>query len=127
MANKFNVIDATGIYVRTTDGEMTTVASLTIPEDSVVFISARLVAIRTDETQGAAYTRFATFRNSSGTVTQVGSTTTVVNQEDDSTWDVQFLVSGTDVALQVRGNPGKIINWRGDIQSLRVGLGDEYV
>lgn len=127
MANKFNVIDATGIYGRTTDGDFNTLASLTIPEDSVVLISVRLVAIRTDETQGAGYTRFGTFRNSSGTVTQIGSTTSVATHEDDSTWDFQFLVSGTEVAIQVKGNPGKIINWRGDHQALRVGLGDEYV
>jgi len=50
------------------------------------------------------------FKNISGTVTQIGTTTGLSSHEDQSVCDIRFFVSGTDILTQVTGT-ANVMNW----------------
>ena len=50
------------------------------------------------------------FKNISGTVTQVGTTTTLSSHEDLTICDIRFFISGTDILTQVTGTVNAM-NW----------------
>lgn len=123
MSQNFNVIKKTGLYLRTSDAAANVIGSQALLPSKTYTIRASVVAARDTLTESGGYSRAATFRTSAaGVITQVGTTTSVATHEDDSTWDVAFAVSGSNVNLVVTGNPGKIINWRADIETLAVGF-----
>ena len=109
-------------YLQTSDGSPQTIATIPTQSNKAYYVALTVVALRTDFTQGAAYTRSAAFRNNAGTVSQVGTTASGSTMEDDSTWDVTFTTSGTNILVQVTGNPGKIINWEADAMVYQVGV-----
>lgn len=92
--------------VSTTDATDTTINTVAIPTDSVVTIECRAESIRTAGAGSAAdrasYIISISAKNDSGTVT-IGTPSTQLKTRDVITWDLTFLVSGTDVLVQVRG------------------------
>lgn len=60
------------------------------------------------------YRLFGTFKNVSGTVTQIGSTSVVVSREDTglTAAAATLVVTGTTVSAQVTGVAAKTITWR---------------
>jgi hypothetical protein len=53
---------------------------------------------------------YATYRNVSGVLTEVGDSCTIT-QRDDATWTVDFAPSGTNILLRVTGATDKNIDW----------------
>ncbi len=84
--------------------------------DSVTTYKAVIQAKSADETEGAAYEMMATFRNDSGVVTQIGTTTYTVTHEDDGAWDAAFsLTVGSVVQIEVTGQAATNITWTGRV------------
>lgn len=126
MAQNFTVVQRTGLTLQTVDGAVNILGTFPIVPSKAYTINVVALALRDTLTEAAGYRRTATFRsNAAGTVTQVGTTTSVATHEDDSTWDVAFAISGTNVNVVVTGNPGKIINWRADTEISIVGFDSE--
>lgn len=106
--------DALGVEsgsVTTTTATPTTAQTIAIPTNFTVSIQARIAAKNTGAAEGAGYMLVATYRNTGGTVTQIGSTNSVVNQEDTAAWLADLVISGTNVIVQVAGQAGKTIDW----------------
>lgn len=64
-------------------------------------ITVDVAAIDSSGAEGAGYTRTATFKRLSGTVTQIGATSTPHTAEDDALWDCTIDVSSN--VIRVRG------------------------
>jgi len=104
-----------GAMFTTTNGTLQTAINFAVPTNKACNIRADIIA--TDAATGvtattAGYMLAATFENSNGTVTQV-STTTVMHSKEDiaAPMDAVFAVSGTNVQLNITGDPGRTIRW----------------
>jgi len=110
----------------TTSAATTTLQTFSVATNNTVTIEARVLARRTGGSSGttgdsAAYTIEGTFKNISGTVTQVGSQTTVHQAEDQSAWNTLFTISGTNVLVSVVGATNNNITWhlvKGELSTL---------
>lgn len=107
--------------VLTTNATGTTLIDLPIASDTVVYVDARVISRQTGGSagttgHGATHRRAATFKNISGTVTQISSTTNLANHEDNAAWDAAFSVSGTNARLTVTGEANKNITWQGFLE-----------
>lgn len=101
--------------LETTDATVTTLITYTTQTDTVSMVTARVVGVTDLGGQGAGYIINGTFRNVSGTVTQVGSTTVVSSHEDDTAWNCTMSISGANVLVRVTGAIATTIEWNGAI------------
>ena len=85
---------------------------ISIPEESATLVEARVVAKSTGGTS-AAYILKALFEKSSGTVSQVGSTTVDFSVEEASAWNCTLAVSSGQLCLTVTGAAATTILWEG--------------
>lgn len=97
--------------VQTTNATVTTLDSFTIASNTTLIISAVITAVKSDNTQGAAYIRTAAFRNNGGTVAQIGTTQDDGTLEDDSTWNATIDNSTTTIRIRVTGKAATTIRW----------------
>ncbi len=115
MATAFNVAPALSVPFQTTDATPVVAAyfdATQYPLDAF-FFEVKVVAVYSDGSKMATYWRQAAFRASaSGAVTQVGSTRTVVtDNEDTSSMDVTVAASGNQIQVTVTGVAATTINW----------------
>lgn len=102
------------LYDTTTTADATPTAVLTvaIPTGCVVHIrwvmTGRQVSVVTD---AATYERVSTFVNNAGTVTQIGTTSSLHTAEATAGWDVTTNISGTNVQLRGTGAAATNIRW----------------
>lgn len=101
----------------TTDATFTSIKSLSIPNDSVVMIEARVKARKTGGTgtglvgEGACYVRTIAVRNIGGTVTRIRRQSDFT-AEDINGFNCRLEISGTNVQLQVRGSANNNVTWQ---------------
>lgn len=108
--------------VSTTDATLTTIATIAIPDDTVVEITATVVGRRTNAADRGAFIRQATvFREAAGSATLEGSVTTTRSRKSDPQYDVEINVSGNNVLIQVQGDTGHNMNWKSHHTILEVG------
>ncbi|MGE3852764.1 MAG: hypothetical protein AB7K09_13560 [Planctomycetota bacterium] len=101
----------------TTDATVTTIWSLTTSSNTTYLIDAYVVARRTNNSsESAGYIRAATFRNASGTASQVGTTGSLLTNESTSSWNVTYSVSSPTVNLQVTGAASNDITWHATVR-----------
>ncbi len=101
-----------GGTLQTTDGNVATAATYTPADGKAVTVRATVVARQSDGTKAAGYVRQATFRRAGGTTTQIGTTTTIgTDHEDTASWDATLDASGTAVRARVTGETAKTIDW----------------
>ena len=106
--------------VTTANNVLTTITTIPTNTDTTYFIDARLVARRTDSgTESAGYKLYATYRNNGGVLSQVGSDD-LLSQEDSAQWDVETVISGTNILIQVMGQNGKTIDWKSSWMTINV-------
>lgn len=101
--------------VATTDATATTLTSVTVPTDSVIYIKAKMVGRRTGGSAGsngdsAVYERSAKFKNVGGTVT-MQNLQTDYTAEDQLFWNGTMDVSGTSARMRVTGAANNNITW----------------
>lgn len=112
--------------VETTDATVTTLATITLEDNSTYQIVADVVARRTGGASGtagdgASYRRIGTFtRVSAGGATLVGSLSTPHTAENQSGWDCTLSVSGNDVLVRTTGASGNNVSWFGIVSIQRV-------
>lgn len=97
--------------IGTTDDTETTLDSFTLATDTAVLWTVIVSAVRDDETEAAFYVRSAGFRNSAGTVSQVGTTQDGLTLEDDAAWDCTIDNLGTEIRCRGKGVTAKNIRW----------------
>lgn len=115
-ATKFNVAPTLSVPFQTTDATPTVAAYFDATQYPLCgfFFEVKIVARDATGSVAATYWRQAAFRSSStGALTQVGSTRTVVtDNEDSSGMDVSVAVGSTSqIQVTVTGVAATTINW----------------
>lgn len=115
MATEFNTAPALGVPFTTADATPVVAAELDMahrPLESI-FFEVKVIGVYADGSKMGTYWRQAAFRAAAdGTVTQVGSTRSVVtDNEDTAGMDVTVAASGTKIQVTVTGVAATTINW----------------
>lgn len=101
----------------TTDATFTSIKSISVPNDSIVMIEARVKARKTGGTgagsvgDGACYVRTIAVKNIGGTVSLVRRQSDFT-AEDILGFNCQLAISGTNVQLQVKGSANNNVAWQ---------------
>ncbi len=96
----------------TTDNTVTTIATIAIPDDTVVSIEAKIVGRRTNGADRFSSTlRRLVFREAAGGATVQGPLD-VFDRSSDPQYDSQIIVDGNNALIQIEGDTGHDINWR---------------
>ena len=99
--------------VTTTTATETTIATISIADDTVVLIEASVVGRRTNAADRGGFIRRAlAYREGGGGATRQGSVNTDFTRRSDGDWDVTIDVSGNDARIRVTGVAGHTINWK---------------
>lgn len=129
-----NTVGLLGESLQTTDATVTTLSYFVTKPGKCYKFKAGVVGLKTDFTAAAAYERVAGFRtDAAGVLTQVGATATPVTIEDSGAWDCEIvggtvaLTNGTvpAIILRVTGAAATVVNWRADVEILKVGTDGE--
>jgi hypothetical protein len=102
--------------LQTTDAAFQTLKTISIPNDSVVYIKSYVTGRKTGGTgagnigDGGVYERTAAFRNVGGVVTRIRRQSDFTG-EDILGWQARHEESGTNVLLQVRGSANNNVDW----------------
>lgn len=92
-----------------------TVATVAVPLGKTILVEAQASGLTSNGNVGGAYVARASFRNDAGVVSQIGSSSDDFIAEDDSDWTgPDFVISGTDVLVQVIGKAATDITWNVD-------------
>jgi hypothetical protein len=102
--------------VSTTDATVTTLWTYATATDSITYIEGVVIGRRTGGVSGAAndsavYKVIAAFRNTAGTVTQLGTTTVQFTNEAQAGWDGVFAISGVNINFNITGAASNNIRW----------------
>ena len=101
----------TGFGQSTTSGAgPVLIAYTTTPGKHSYQVWCQISAVSTGSTEGAGYILAASFRNL-GTLVQVGGTTAILNNEDDSNYGVNINDNGDDIEVQTTGIAATTIDW----------------
>jgi hypothetical protein len=102
--------------VNTTDANPTTLQTIAIPTNSAILIESRINSIKTGGTGTGttggtnSYIRVAKVKNVGGTVT-LGTISSSYTNEDIAPFNATFVVSGTNVIVQVTGAASDNVTW----------------
>jgi len=117
----------TGVHKTTTGSLQTTnatpanVMTLRTENDSGHMVTTNCSAIKSDGSEVGGYVIHGVFKNDGGTLTQVGTTTSAHTSEDDATWDLDYAISGTDIAVEATG-AAETIDWFCGAENAQVSL-----
>lgn len=105
--------------VDTTDATWTTIAgcTATLAASSTVTFRGMVSAIRDDGTEGGGWSFSVRARRGASGATVVSSPTFSLADADDADFDVRVDLDGDDVVFQVRGDTGKNLTWRAEIDA----------
>jgi hypothetical protein len=112
--------------VNTTDGTLTTLATIPVSANYTYMIEAVVLVRRTGGTAGTAddggtYHRRASYTTKGGTVTLLGAVQTIgTDAEDQAGFNTTFTISGSNVNLVVLGVANNNLCWFADITARRV-------
>lgn len=100
--------------VSTTNNTPTTIATVSTASDKTILVVSQLTAIRTNVSDSnAAFQIRAGFKNTSGTLTQMGADDLAHFAEPITlAYDVITTISGTDILIQVIGDTGHDVDWK---------------
>lgn len=103
--------------VQTTDATVTTAFSFTTSSNTSYSIRVSVSGRKTNATAGNTngYELAATFKDVSGTTTQVGTTTVLHSAENTVGWDCTIDNSGTSIRVRVTGSASNTVVWKGHI------------
>ena len=111
------------IDIKTTDASVTDIAAILVSEGDVFFIEVWVIGKKSDESQRAYYHLEGLFyRNTSGNVTQQGSTTSLSTIESDANWNTTLNADTTAQTIDVRitGVAATTIFWKAIIKYQRI-------
>ncbi len=98
----------------TTDATVTTIATISIPDDTVVWIETNIIARRTDVAGRGKWKRgVLAYREAAGAAAIEGGVWTplTIKSAIPSVWDVDIIESGNNVLIQVTGAAAQSLNW----------------
>lgn len=107
--------------VSTTDATVTTIATIPVPDDTVVFVRAHIVGFCTNVDAGAGYhITGGVFRRGGGPAFLTG--VSGPSHETEWQWNATMAVSGNNLLITVAGLAARSINWKSSHITVQVGL-----
>ena len=98
--------------ITTTDGTLTTLATIPLPESSASLIVAQVVGRRTNGADRAAYIRrVLAFRTGAGGAQFEGMVDEPFSRDSTNAYDEDLITSGNNVLAQVKGAGGHTVDW----------------
>jgi hypothetical protein len=104
-----NFLSAT---LQTTNATITTAITLPSISNTAYILTGRVLGLRSDRAASVNFIITASFVNNSGTLRKLGADDKLRFRDGSLTYDCRFIVSGTDILLQVIGVAATTINWR---------------
>ena len=101
--------------VQTINDTPTTLETFAVGAGETQYFSSNIAARQAAPSNNSAGYRIqATFKDVAGTATRVPAlgTDDKLSFEDDTSWDIEYVVSGSNVLLQVTGVAATTINWK---------------
>ena len=113
MATKLNVATRDYVIFRTTDATATVAATFSAKPLKIYWYEIKVAATYEDGSKGGTWWRQAAFRSDAASaVTQIGSTRSVVtDNEDTAGMDVTVAASTTTIAATITGVAATNIQW----------------
>lgn len=108
--------------VTTTGNTETTIATIAIPDNTILLIIAHITARRTDAADRAAYIRRAVvFRESAGVATLLGPVDSALTRESTGGWNATIDVDGGNNArIRIEGDAGNTVKWHSEHFDVRI-------
>jgi hypothetical protein len=106
------------------DDDWQTIATISTEDDKAYGITLNVVGIKTDASEAAHYIRIGSYYNDDGTLSSIaGSELTVTRTaEVDTTWDIQVIISNTNILVQVKVGSGDLVEWQTTVEKHIVGI-----
>jgi hypothetical protein len=121
-----NTTQNLGPSITTTDATVTTLADFQTRPGRAYLVEAKVVAVDVPLAQAASYILAGTFiTDAAGVLAQVGSTTSIHSTETDTNWACTLEASGTTIRLRATGEAAKVVNWRANVDIIKVGIGPQ--
>jgi len=101
----------------TENATATTIDTINVKTERTFFIKSFITVSRNTSSAGgtagdaATYELSGAFRDTAGTLEQIGSTVKTASKVDLA-WDADYAVSGTNVLIRVTGEASTDIDWR---------------
>ena len=103
--------DETMAKTSTTDDTATDLFSVTLLDNSAVWLESTVVAMETDGSQRAAYKIGVLFYRDGGAATQQGSTVEMITAIESEDWTVAYGVATNDAKVIATGVAATLITW----------------
>jgi len=100
--------------VQTGNAAPTRITGLATLNDTVIIVDVKVVAMGssgTNDNLANGYKLTGVFKNNGGTLTQVGTTSITVEEEEVALWDVSFTISVSDIDIIVTGDALTQVEW----------------
>jgi len=115
MPVKYNSGDS---FFQTLTGTLVTVGAVadaiitfTIPVDSTASVTTTVAGLNDGVSESAGYVKHSVFRRTAaGGLGQIGETD-ISDLEDVAGWDVNVVVNGANIEVQVTGAAGSTVSW----------------
>jgi hypothetical protein len=92
-------------------GATTAILTFTPPTNCTTTITVTATARDATAGDGAGYVRVATFKRTTGNVSQVGATTSVATHEDDAGWNLTITANTTSIQVNAVGDAANVTRW----------------
>lgn len=115
-------INATKTYsqaIVTTNATTTTALQLSTSSDKAYQVNARCIGKQDDGTDVSSYYELTTFRNDSGTLTEIGTADTY-SHEDNTSTAFTVSASGTNINFDITGIASEIYIWQLSVDIIEV-------
>lgn len=104
----------------TTDGTESNLGTIAIPTNTTVSLKASIVARRTGGSAGSDndslwFEMTGTYKNTNGTVSEVGAVETTGAGQDQDSWKVDYCINGKNVCINATGATDNTIKWRANV------------
>lgn len=103
----------TRAQISTTDATLTTLQTHTIPTNEAIGFTVDITAFEPATGLSGHWYQSVEYKNLAGVVTKVGSVVNLARVRQDADWSVTYTISGTNLLIQVTGEAGKTITWKG--------------
>lgn len=121
-----NTTENLGPSITTTDATVTTLADFQTRPGRAYLVKANVIAVDVPLEQAASYQLHGTFfTTAAGVLAQVSTTTSVSSNESDTNWACILEPSGTTIRIRVTGEAAKVVNWRANVEIIKVGVGPQ--
>jgi hypothetical protein len=104
-------------HTQTDDNNWHTIATINTDDDEVIGLIINIIAIDDANDNAAHYFFPGSFNNEDGTLSHIAVYTNMFHDVwNNANWDHQFVISGTDILIQVKGDTDETVEWQATVE-----------